>query len=211
MGHVLVRLTGFDVTLVPYWPYTFERASAAGEGAVRVTKWEGSVPLSALVTPSAGTPDIALNNARSTDEVVDVLPGPAHRNWRIETSPYSVAWPEGFTIEPSDQGAMPFFLLGPHDAAIYIQGPSSHEHMPPLTEFVGPGQTIVDHRRARGCEVVEVAYHHEGVDWRQTHRLVALSPTMSLVVTAQSPATQAREVSLAGERVALSVTPRADA
>ncbi|MFG2693429.1 hypothetical protein [Kitasatospora sp. NPDC048407] len=194
------------MTLTPIWPYTFERPDHA-PGTVRVTRWEGQTAHTAVVTGPAAQPTIELANARSVTEVVEVLAGPDEHLWRIETSPFSVEWPEGFSIDspPAGDTSMPFCLFGPADALIYLQGPRSLDRIPPLTQFVAPGQTLVDHRTEAAFEAVELAYQHEGTASRQWHHLVALTDTLGLVVTAQSPAAHAAEVRGAAESVARSV------
>ncbi|MET9515821.1 hypothetical protein [Streptomyces sp. NPDC002994] len=199
------------MTLTPIWPYTFERVADA-PSSVRVTKWEAQVARTALISAAVGTSSIALTNVEHADEVVDVLPGPLEPGWRIETSPYSVVWPEGFTIDSPPAGDnSPFHLWGPDDALIYIQGPMSPERIPAPAQFTGPGQRLIDHRQDPAFEVVELAYQHDEAEWRQSHHLVVLNETLSLVVTAQCRATQAAHVRLAAESMARSVMSRAAA
>ena len=58
MGHVHARLTGFGMTLIPIWPYTFDRVAHRPDN-VRVTRWEGETAHTAVVT---GPADIELTN-----------------------------------------------------------------------------------------------------------------------------------------------------
>ncbi|MFI9786974.1 hypothetical protein ACIHEI_26230 [Kitasatospora sp. NPDC051984] len=209
MGHVFARLTGFGMTLIPVWPYTFERPDHA-PGTVRVTRWEGQTAHTAVVTGPAAQPTIELADAQSATEVVEVLAGPDERVWRIETSPFSVEWPEGFSIDspPAGDTSTPFCLFGPAGSLIYLQGPRSLDRIPPLTQFVAPGQTIVGHRTEAAFEAVELAYQHDGIAWRQCHHLVAFTDTLGLVVTAQWPAAHSDQVRRAAELVARSVRAR---
>lgn len=212
MGHVFARLTGFGMTLIPIWPYTFERPEQA-PGTVSVTRWEGHTAHTVVITGPAEAPAIRLTNAQSADEVVEVLAGPAEHVWRIETSPFSVEWPEGFAIDspPAGDDSTPFLLFGPDGSVIYLQGPRGHDRIPPLTQLIAPGQTLVDHRSEPAFEVVELAYQHDGTAWRQIHHLVALTDTHGLVITAQSPATHTTQVRQAAELMARSATARTKA
>jgi hypothetical protein len=204
MGHVYARLTGFGMTLIPVWPYTFDRVEHR-PGSVRVTRWEGDTAHTAVV---AGPADIELTNAGSPGEVVEVLAGPAEAGWRIETSPFSVDWPAGFSIDspPADDSSSPFLLFGPAGSAIYLQGPYGRDRIPPPAQLVGPGQTLVDQQSEAAFDVVELAYEHDGDGWRQSHHLVDLDDEHRLVITAQTPATHGGQVRAAAELMARSVT-----
>ncbi|GGT80208.1 MULTISPECIES: hypothetical protein [Streptomyces] len=206
MGHVLARLAGFGMTLTPRRPYSFERASDTPP-AVRVTTGEGETARIACVTAVTGPPRVELTNARDVDDVVDVQPGPAEPHWRIETSAYALAWPAGFTVEsPPADDFSPFLLWGPDDALLHVQGPVDRERIPPPPQLAGPGQRLVDHRADPAFEAVELAYRHEGDEWRQWHHLVALDEKQALVVTSQCPARHAELVRSAAETVARSLT-----
>jgi hypothetical protein len=50
VGRVFARPTGFGMTLLPHWPYSFDR-EPPGTDTVRVTSWTTSGPLRALVQP----------------------------------------------------------------------------------------------------------------------------------------------------------------
>lgn len=207
MGHVFARLTGFGLTLVPIWPYNFRR-SPHTPGTVSVTRWVGETAQTATVTGGGDSPAIALTGVEAVDQVVDVLEGPDERVWRIETSPYSVEWPEGFEIDspPAGDNSSPFHLWGPNGSLIYPQGPLKRERIPSLTELAGPGQTIIARQNGPGFDAVDLAYEHEGADWRQSHHLVPFGADRVLIITAQSPAAHAALTRQAAEIVARSVT-----
>ncbi|MFC0548893.1 hypothetical protein [Kutzneria chonburiensis] len=203
MGHVFARLTGFGMTLIPIWPYTFDRVEHR-PGSVKVTRWAGDTAHTAVVT---GPADVELTGAESPGEVVEVLTGPAGSVWRIETSPFTIDWPEGFSIDspPADDNSSPFLLFGPAGSAIYLQGPYRRDRIPPLTQLAGPGQTLVDQQSAAAFDAVELEYEQGGNTWRQTHHLVDLGDER-LVITAQTPATHGIQVRAAAELMARSVT-----
>jgi hypothetical protein len=209
VGHVLARLTGFGLTLIPISPYTFQRSNYT-PGTVNVTRWKGPTAHTATVTGPADAPSINLTGAQTVDEVVDILSGPTEPLWRIETSPYLVEWPEGFTIDspPANDATSPFYLRGPEDALIYIQGPYPSDRIPPLNDTAAPGQQVTDHQHGPDFEVVELTYQHEGADWHQSHHLVPLNDALAVIVTTQSPATQAPQTRLAAKSMARSVITR---
>ncbi|MCF2527838.1 hypothetical protein [Yinghuangia soli] len=209
MGHVFARLTGFGMTLIPVWPYTFERTVDA-PGTVSVTRWEGQAARTAIVAGSAEKPSVQLANTQTADEVVEVLAGPAEQVWRIETTPFSVEWPEGFAIDspPAGDNSTPFMLFGPAGSTIYLQGPLSRDQIPSPARLAAPGQALVDHRTEGAFEAVELAYQHDGAAWQQSHHLVALTESHVLVITAQSPATHAAQVRAAADLMARSVVVR---
>lgn len=208
MGHVFARLTGFGLTLVPIWPYNFKRSPHTPD-SVTVTHWAGETAQTATVTGTGDVPAVVVTGVETADQVVDVLHGPDERVWRIETSPYSVKWPEGFEIESPPEGDdSPFHLWGPDRSLIYPQGPLNRDRIPPLTELAGPGQTILAQQRLPAFDAVDLAYQHEGADWRQSHHLVPFSDDRVLIITAQAPADHAHLTRQAAEIVARSVTAR---
>ncbi len=67
--------------------------------------------------------------------------------------------------------------------------------------MAGAGQTV----RRHGPSWVELDYLHEGVPWRQSHRVVPFEVTHALVVTAQAPAPFAPVAEAAADEVAGSI------
>jgi hypothetical protein len=197
VSHVLARLAGHGVTLVPWWPYGFER-SPGTPGVVTVIHGAGEATRTAAVD---------VTDARTVEHVVEVLPGPGEKVWRIETSQYSVIWPDAFVIESPPTGdSTPFYLWGPDESLIYPQGPLARDRIPPLVELAGPGQTMVSQQRDPGLESVHLAYRHEGESWRQSHHLVPFGGGRALVITAL--AAHADLTWQAAQAVARSVTAR---
>src|SRR3569833_4172440 len=160
VAHVLARLTGFGLVLVPHWPFAFERAPGGPE-AVRVTRWTSSGPRHVVLEPG-----------RSTDggDVVDVADGLARAGWFVETSIYRVGWPAGSTLEsPRDAGdGTPFYLHGPGQATMFPQGPVPAARLAGPDALVGPDQTVLARRDiGDGVGVVELGYRREGDRWWQ--------------------------------------------
>jgi hypothetical protein len=80
--------------------------------------------------------------------------------------------------------------------------------IPPLTELAGTGQTILDQQSSPWFDAIDLAYQHEGADWRQSHHLVPIGDDRVLIITAQSPAAHARRTRQAAETVARSMAAR---
>jgi hypothetical protein len=191
VGHVFVRLSGFGLRLVPYWPYEFARNRAS----VEVTNWTYDGPRSALI--ERGRPS-------SVDGVVDVMDGPEHRFWRVETSLFGFEWPEGFSVASAqdDSDHTLFYLKGPDDAVVYPQGPLADERVPPPAELVAPGQEIVQtYAFDNDVHVVELAYEHEGKPWWQSHWKVPVGASRVVVFSGQAPAVHADITRAAVKRI----------
>jgi hypothetical protein len=204
VGHVFVRLSGFGVSLVPIWPYSFQRVE--GEPGAVTASYFGE-EASPTATLSAVRNTVVLKNAESLEQVVDVLDGPQEAAWRIETTSFSMMWPEGFEISSQPAGdPTPFYLHGRDGALIYTQGPLAPERVP--ADFAAPGQRIIHKESGPGFEAIELVYRHEGADWFQSHHLVPLGGRV-LIITAQSLAANAEPTLRAAETVARSVTVRA--
>lgn len=187
-SHVFVRLSGNGVRLLPYWPY---RISRDGE-AVKVACWAAEDVKEVIV------------DGASVDGIVDVGKGPPG-DWRIETTVFSCAWPEGFTIEsPTDPGnAIRFYLFGPGEEMIFPQGPASTSRQP--AQWAAPGQRLTSVTSVGTIQVVSLSYRHNGVPWRQSHWLIPWANGRTLIVTAQSPTSQAERTKAAAYLVATSV------
>jgi hypothetical protein len=192
--HVYARLSGYGLRLVPVWPYSFVRAGDGTDDVV-VTRWDGNT--AHTVTVSAVGPN------ETVEGIAEVLDGPVEKEWRIETTPYSVLWPKGFEIHCQPAGdSTPFYLHGPGGALIYPQGPLAPERVP--ADLAAPGQQVVERRSEPGLGVVELAYEHDGAAWWQAHHLVSMG-TQVVVITGQAPATHAGEARQAAELVARTV------
>lgn len=197
MGHVLVRLSGPRMQLIPHWPYRFTRL-AAEPGAVEVTRWIAGGKLVTVVRPG---------DDPQPGDVVDVVAGPERDDWLIETPAFGTCWPDGFTIDspmgPNDRTA--FYLWGPDAAMIFPQGPVPLERSPTLGALVGPGQSVDIRRRVGDVDVIELSYEHDGQPWWQGHWLVPFGTGRVLVMTAQAPIAGQTSTRAAAETVVASL------
>jgi hypothetical protein len=181
MGHVFARLNGYGLQLIPYWPYRFLRPAEDDPKVVRVVRR----------TPEGDrTARVAVDNPRSVNGVVDVATEPSPQGWRIETSVFSVPWPDGFDVaSPTDESdRVSFYLEGADDATIFPQGPVLNERLPAPEALAGQGQTIVNREVVDDIQVVELAYEYDGEPWWQSHWMIPWTPERTLVFTAQAPA-----------------------
>ncbi|WP_213011166.1 hypothetical protein [Paractinoplanes toevensis] len=179
MAHVLARLNGFGVTLIPNWPYSFEREGESSN-IVHVTRW----------TPS-GLAHVKFDPGNPVDgnDVVDVTDGFDVPYWLIETSIFSVQWPVGFTINsPQDPGdETPFYLQGPGEATIFTQGPVPRARLSDPEALVAPGQSVLTRRSDdNGVASLELSYLHDDEQWWQAHWMMPCQADHFIVITAQS-------------------------
>lgn len=179
MPHVLARLNGYGVQLVPYWPYRFERPDTAVPKVLVVR----------IMNDGEYATDIDPENPIAVEGIVDVRTEPSPHDWRVETSTFSVPWPDGFHVSspsnPTDR--VPYYLLGPDDAAIFPRGIIPNERLPAVEALVAAGQRITDHRKIDSIEVIQLAYVHDGSPWWQSHWLVPWGEVRTLMFTAQAP------------------------
>jgi hypothetical protein len=192
--HVLARLTGFGMTLVPNWPYCFEREHDGSE-AVRVTRWTSSGPAQVVIEPG-----------RRVDgqDIVDVADGADVPYWLIETSVFGVRWPAGFTVESPQDGSdsTPFYLQGPGRTTIFPQGPVPSARLADPDALVAPDQTVLARRSEdSGVAAIELSYVHDDEPWWQGHWTIPCRPAHLLVLTAQSLLASAEQARVAVEEV----------
>ncbi|BCJ48179.1 hypothetical protein GCM10010168_25390 [Actinoplanes ianthinogenes] len=180
MGHVLARLNGHGMALVPHWPYSFARVDGDAD-AVRVTRTTPDGPISTVISPGGPV---------EGGEVVDVSDGMDVPAWLIETGPALLPWPRGFSLEspadPSD--TTPFYLFGPDQAMIFPQGPVAADRLADPDALVADYQTVLDRRTDEDdVSVVELGYQHDGQQWWQGHWMIPLRGNHVLVLTGQGP------------------------
>jgi len=179
MPHVLARLNGYGVQLVPYWPYRFERLDADLPKVLVVR----------VMHDGEDSTEIDPKNPVAVEGIVDVSTEPSPDGWRVETSTFSVPWPDGFHVSsPSDPAdRMPYYLLGPDNASIFPQGILPNERIPAVEALAAAGQRITAQRTIDGTEVIELEYTHDGGPWWQSHWLIPWGETRTLTFTAQAP------------------------
>jgi hypothetical protein len=197
--HVYARISGFGWSIVPRAPY---QAARLPNGTVRVVHDSpGGRREAAIALTDEGIRFGLGEGTTDLKEVLDVQSGPSPDHWRIETAVFTTQWPDGFIVvsEPKPPG---FYLRGPSEGLIYLQGPFPRERLPALTAMAAPGQTI----RGHGEDWVELSYQHDAVAWVQKHRLVAFEGK-ALVVTSQTPESGAEITTVAAEQVASSLAP----
>ncbi len=228
-------------------PYMIERVPGQAR-TLRVLCGEDDPPKEAVVTITEDGESWNATPVPITGVVADVFdvlegaaePGSTHGarydDWRVETSVFSICWPEDFALQSLPGTTPPVFeLVGPEESRITIQGPLPGSRLPRLQEMVAPGQTLLRVTRVEAGPMVEAAYSHEGEAWRQLHCVVRWpgkveAPRRPLgatvrqwitgrrateesvyvaVVTAQTPLTQVDPVRAAVEAIAASITPQA--
>lgn len=209
MPHVYARLAGFGHRIVPIAPFSIARMD--GDAALRVATTNAEGRETAAMIDVAPTLRIRLQGAsRRVTDVCDLLEGPADPQWRVETSLWDCTWPGGFGIvSPEEGGAIPFYLLGPADTAIFVQGPVDPGRFPTPDLLVAEGQTLRTAGAAPRGLRVEVEYELNGGRWSQQVETVLLAPGKLLVVTAQSPSPAPPDVLLAATELARSLRPAA--
>jgi hypothetical protein len=177
--HVYARLRGHGLTIVPRGPYRFERGDRD-----ELTMTDGRVRRSLTISRAT---DVSVA-AAGLGHLADVTPGPADA-WRVETSVFSVLWPESLVLQspPDETGPSQFDLYGADEALIYLQGPLPPERIPRGTDLVAAGQTLLAVNDAEPFERYELEYDHDRHPWRQLYIFVPFESRI-LVVVSQAPA-----------------------
>lgn len=197
--HVYARLSGFGWTVLPLAPFRFERVPHQPK-VILVEHQSAEGPRRAKLDFERGLPAVKLADGTDRlEDILELLEGPDVDHWKIETSVYSVRWPEGFVIRSTAEPPG-FDLAGPSGTLIFLQGPFDRQNLPPLAEMVGPEQSIY----RLGTNWIELAYEYEGEHWRQTHRVVDYGSD-AVVVTSQAPESWDVLVSSVADRVAESL------
>lgn len=137
-------------------------------------------PRIATVGPHQTVMDAGVN----ASDVADVTSGPAWPMWWLETHPYRVPIPPGWTAHASGSAEPSVFdLVGPHDSTIYIQVP---RRVSSLDEMVADGQEFVERGSFAAGEWISVRYTHAEQMYVQRHAIVR-THRIAAVVTLQCP------------------------
>ena len=202
--HVFVRLSGYELTILPFAPFHFRRAPDNDHVLILTHHSATGTKQAYLILEDAGYQVELAPDTSSLQEVVDLMPGRRTRDWMIETTVFSMCWPRGFDLLSSPDPRTPpgFDLIGPNDTLIYIQGPFNPARLPGVEQMGAPGQQLIQTGVIDAHPWVEFDYEHEGSIWLQRHYLVHLDPTTALVVTMQAPKAHAPSSITAADDIA---------
>jgi hypothetical protein len=191
---VHARLAGHGVTVVPRAPFAFERHGGRGGDAVVVSHFPaGGLPRRLVLVPEAGGCRVDLGaGVAAPAEVADVAAGSGAAFWTIETSAFSMGWPDGFVLRsgPAPEEPPGFDLIAPGGVLLFPQGPYPTERVADRRALIGPGQRVVGEGVVDGAGWIELSYTHEATPWRQRHAVIPVRAS-ALVLTLQSPETSA--------------------
>jgi hypothetical protein len=216
--HVFAWVAGFGWTFMPYAPFSFERVPGQPR-SLTVVHATQSGNRQVIVTVADDGRHIDYQPGPGVSELRDVLDviqgaanegwthGAAHDHWRIETSIFTVRWPEGFVLRSISQPPPVFDLVGAEEGRLWVQGPFPHERIPSPDRMEGPGQTTRQITHCAGGPLVELAYTYQNRAWRMFHCIVNRYPAYACVVTAQTPEEYRDQLATAVEEVATTLTP----
>jgi len=186
--HAFARLNGYGLAVVPRSPYRINREEL-GSDSIRV---EHGDRLAKIHIPRDGS-EPELEGDVAIIDVEDVEPQPG---WVMETTPFSIPWPEGFTLQSGPPGGGPpgFDFFAGDGRLIYPQGPFAAGKVE-LEKLVEPGSTLTLRGTVGAADFVECAYQAEGRPWKLRHYLLRRQSTAEvLVLTAQAPAEHSEKV-----------------
>jgi hypothetical protein len=169
MAHVFTRISGFGRTLLPARaPFSFQWGS---NKSVEFQMEINSEWIEVQLSDSGHFLDEASD--KKLEDYIGVFPSDYQGEFRVETSIYSVLWPDKVEIYAAGKKKGPHFdLVGPESSLIFIQGPIDSIEVPAVSELSVDGQTLVDEGQYEGAQWAEFEYSHEQALWRQRqHRL----------------------------------------
>lgn len=197
-GHIYVAASGFGVRVIPKAaPYRFRIDSESGWLLVDAEAPDGW--LSGSCNPVTGNCDEAMT------DVAEVVAGPNWKEWWLETGPYRVPLPVGWTSHSSGSlDPVPFDLVSGSGAMIYVQTPSS---LARASDLVGPGQQLERTWDDAEGEWLDVSYAHDGSTWFQRHCLRRWNK-LTAVITGQSERHALEETMACHAQVVRTITPQ---
>lgn len=193
--HVLARLQGFGVIVLPKAPYRIARVADAPETELRITQGDESEVVD-VTEVREGLTDLA-----------DISRGDAAERWRIETEAMSCAWPLGFDLASDPDGLSPFLLLGPNDALVWLAGPLAAEKTRPIEQLAAEGQAIREVAHSDDRERLDVDYEADGERWWQRRYVIPWTESESVVISGQSRPSTEELTALAVDLIERSLEP----
>ncbi|MCA9574563.1 MAG: hypothetical protein R3B40_27655 [Polyangiales bacterium] len=182
-----VRIAGHRVALVPKAPFVL---TPTDEGVEVVHR--GMLARLRVVGDSLRY--VVDGGARGLHDLMAAVDTDYAGPFRLETSDFVCAWPDGFRVaSPDREGPFLFDLLpeaqGDEAGAgclVFVAGPYAPELCPSVDALVTAGRALLAREDHETHSVVEVAYEHRGVPQRQWHARFGVGERI-FVLTAQGP------------------------
>ena len=195
--HVLARLQGFGVIVLPKAPYRIERIEGEPDTRLRIFHGEQS-----------GVVDVReVVRGEERTELADISEGDPRQSWRIETGVVTHDWPHGFALSSDPDELSPYVLFGPDDAMIWIAGPVDRARTTPIEKLVAEEQTVRAVAQAGDNERLDVDYVIDDEPWWQRRYVLAWGEGRALVLTAQARAATEETAAEAVDAIERSIAP----
>ena len=196
-GHIYVAASGFGVRVIPKAaPYRFKIDPGSAWLLVDAHVLDGW--RSGSCNPLDG------HCPEAMADVADVVAGPAWREWWLETGPYRLPLPVGWTSHSSGSlDPVPFDLVSGSGAMIYVQTSPS---LARASDLVAPGQQLERTWEDAEGEWLDVSYEHDGSTWVQRHCLRRWSK-LAAVITGQTAYHALEETMACHAQVVRTITP----
>jgi len=167
-GHCFVRVTGYGLAILPYQSYAIVRSKAEGPPALDIT--QGS-RFARVISDNGGYRSLLDQNTTSLFDVCEIESAENEDDWRLETSRYDLALPEGATLHSTDFPNDPllFTLVTADDHIFYTQN-APDEFSP--SRLCAADQEFLLEGLSDGHRYLDYQYSHDGLGYRQRHLLV---------------------------------------
>ena len=131
---------------------------------------------------------VVLGESKELGDLGDVTEGPKARQWEVHTSKgYSGLWLEGYNLlSTDDQTTWPFELVGHDGSMMYVRGPMPPDRVPDAEDLAVQDQRLVRDETDADTPFVELAYDHEGQEYRLSYHFVSFDDKAVLAVCTQS-------------------------
>lgn len=181
MRHVFTRVSGYGVALLPECGTSLSETAIPTSIRIRVPgEQESTISIESARRELAGQTSIF--NAG-----IELTAGTGTPSWQLETSVFTCDWPRGLELViPEEAPNPPFYLLGPGQMSIWINGPLSRDKTPTAEKFRASGHAIRKASRTGEIDWIEVAYPHDGESWMQRYYVVPWKSREVLVVVMQA-------------------------
>lgn len=126
-----------------------------------------------------------LGESKTLGNLADISEGSETRQWELTSAKgYTGRWLEGYNVLVTDDSSTwPFELIGHDGSMVYVRGPMPADRVPNAEDLAVQDQRLVRDETDSDNPWVELAYDHDGQEWRLSYHFVELDNATLAVCT----------------------------
>jgi hypothetical protein len=133
---------------------------------------------------------VVLGDSKDLGDLGELASGPDKRGWELRSDKgYAGKWVDGYNVLTTDHDTTwPFELVGHDGSMVYLRGPMPPDRIPEADDLAVGDQRLVRNETDGDTPIVELAYEHDGDEWRLSYHFFEISPQATVAVCCQAKA-----------------------